>query len=63
MSITGFKLQSILLARLIQLVEDGRVQQPLFDAAIVSNSNMTNSLFMREYCINLLRSAFPHLQP
>lgn len=51
-----------MLARLIQLVEEGQVQQPLFDPATVSNPAMTNSLFMREYCVNLLRNAFPHLQ-
>ncbi|KAF8590540.1 hypothetical protein K439DRAFT_1651189 [Ramaria rubella] len=60
---SGFKLQSIVLARLIQLVEEGQVQQPLFDPAAISNPAMTNPLFMREYCANLLRTAFPHLQP
>ncbi|KAF8520214.1 CRM1 C terminal-domain-containing protein [Hysterangium stoloniferum] len=59
---SGFKLQSTVLARLIQLVEDGLVQQPLFDPATMSNPAMTNSLFMREYCVNLLKTAFPHLQ-
>ncbi|KAF8507263.1 CRM1 C terminal-domain-containing protein [Gautieria morchelliformis] len=60
---SGFKLQSGLLARLIQLVEEGQVQQPFYDPATVSNPAMTNSLYMREYCVNLLRTAFPHLQP
>ncbi|GJJ12193.1 Exportin-1 [Clathrus columnatus] len=49
------------LARLIQLVEEGHVQQPLFDPN-VTPPGMTNSLFMREFCVNLLRNAFPHLQ-
>ena len=59
---SGFKLQSVLLARMFQLVETGKITVPLFDPAAVSNSQMNNSLFLREYTANLLKAAFPHVQ-
>lgn len=60
---SGFKNQSILLARLFYLVESGQVQAPLFTPEQVNNdSTMTNQRFIREYCANLLQSAFPHVQ-
>jgi len=58
---SGFKFQSALLARMYQLVELNVIQNPLFDPAVVSDSNMTNSLFLREYVTNLLKTAFPHV--
>ncbi|KAF8939545.1 Crm1-F1 [Dissophora ornata] len=60
---SGFKLQSQLLARMFFLVESGAVQAPLFTPAQVTDPNMTNGQFLREYMINLLQNAFPHLQP
>lgn len=59
---SGFKNQSVLLARLFYLVESGSIQAPLFDPATVDNPNMTNQEFIRGYCANLLSSAFPHVQ-
>lgn len=59
---SGFKNQSILLARLFYLVESGTIQAPLFDAAAVSDPSMTNQQFVRQYCANLLGTAFPHVQ-
>jgi exportin-1 len=59
---SGFKLQSLLLARMFQLVETGVVQSPLFDPAQMPDPNITNQVFLREYCTNLLQSAFPHAQ-
>lgn len=59
---SGFKLQSVLLARLFQLVETNQIQAPLFDPAAVPDPNITNSIFLKEYCSNLLKSAFPHMQ-
>ncbi|KAI5115717.1 hypothetical protein M0805_009266, partial [Coniferiporia weirii] len=60
---SGFKLQSALLARMFQLVETNAIQAPLFDSAAVPDSaSMTNSAFLREYTVSLLRSAFPHVQ-
>ncbi|KAF8911158.1 CRM1 C terminal-domain-containing protein [Gymnopilus junonius] len=59
---SGFKLQSVLLARMYQLIELKVIQTPLFDAAQVSDPNMTNTQFLREYTSNLLKNAFPHVQ-
>lgn len=58
---SGFKFQSALLARMYQLVELNVIQNPLFDPAVVSDPNMTNSVFLRGYATNLLQTAFPHL--
>ncbi|KAG0367898.1 CRM1 C terminal-domain-containing protein [Gamsiella multidivaricata] len=60
---SGFKFQSQLLARMFFLVESGAVQAPLFTPAQVTDPNMTNGQFLREYMMNLLQNAFPHLQP
>lgn len=57
---SGFKLQSLLLARMVQLVSTDAIQAPLFDPAVVNDSNMTNAKFVRDYTANLLKSAFPH---
>jgi len=55
---SGFKLQSVLLARMFQLVELNMIHTPLFDP-----SQPSNAVFLRDYCANLLKSAFPHVQP
>ncbi|KAF8935515.1 CRM1 C terminal-domain-containing protein [Dissophora ornata] len=60
---SGFKLQSQVLARMFYLVDSGAVQAPLFSPSQVSDPNMTNERFLKEYMMNLLQSAFPHLQP
>ncbi|KAF8738531.1 hypothetical protein AX14_011182 [Amanita brunnescens Koide BX004] len=60
---SGFKLQSALLARLFQLVEANHIQAPLYDPSQVPDPNMSNSVFLREFCANLLKTAFPHVQP
>jgi exportin-1 len=54
---SGFKLQSVLLARMFQLVELNMIHTPLFDP-----SQTSNAVFLKEYCANLLKSAFPHVQ-
>ena len=59
---SGFKLQSMLLARMFQLVETNQIGVPLFDPATVPDPNMSNAIFLREYTANLLKSAFPHVQ-
>ncbi|KAG0292482.1 Karyopherin transporter, partial [Dissophora globulifera] len=59
---SGFKLQSQVLARMFYLVESGAVQAPLFTPAQVSDPAMTNDKFLKEYMMNLLQNAFPHLQ-
>ncbi|KAH7924554.1 hypothetical protein BV22DRAFT_1012975 [Leucogyrophana mollusca] len=59
---SGFKLQSLLLARMFQLVETNQIQAPLFDPAQMADPNISNSAFLKEYCANLLKTAFPHVQ-
>lgn len=53
----GFKMQSVLLARMFQLVELNMIQTPLFDPS------QSNSVALREYSATLLKGAFPHVQP
>ncbi|WWD19213.1 hypothetical protein CI109_103671 [Kwoniella shandongensis] len=60
---SGLKMQGILLARLISLVETNSVQAPLFDPAQVSDPSVTNAVFLRGYVSDLLTNAFPHVQP
>ncbi|KAJ7632457.1 CRM1 C terminal-domain-containing protein [Roridomyces roridus] len=59
---SGFKLQSVVLARMFQLVELNAISTPLFDPSQVSDPNVTNAMFLREYCADLLHTAFPHVQ-
>ncbi|KAI7893630.1 nuclear export factor CRM1 [Mucor mucedo] len=59
---SGFKGQTEVLARLFNLVTSNQIQVPLFDPAQVSDANMTNALFLKEYVSALLQNAFPHLQ-
>ena len=59
---SGFKLQSMLLARMFQLVETIQITVPLFDPATVPDPNISNSVFLREYTASLLKSAFSHVQ-
>ncbi|KAG1794649.1 CRM1 C-terminal domain-containing protein [Suillus plorans] len=59
---SGFKLQSLLLARMFQLVETNQIQAPLFDPAQMADPTVSNSVFLKEYCANLLKTAFPHVQ-
>ncbi|KAG6919966.1 Exportin-1 [Tephrocybe rancida] len=56
---SGFKLQSVLLARMFQLVETGVIRTPLFDPS----QTTSNAAYLREYTANLLKNAFPHVQP
>lgn len=59
----GFKYQTEVLARLFQLVQDGEIHTPLYDPSSVPDPAMSNAVFLRDYVTNLLRNAFPHLQP
>lgn len=59
---SGFRSQTTLLAKLVQLVEGGVLQAPLFDPA-TATAGMTNSVYLKEYIATLLKTAFPHLQP
>ncbi|KAI9090074.1 CRM1 C terminal-domain-containing protein [Phlyctochytrium arcticum] len=59
---SGFKHQSMILKDMFALVESGQIGVPLFDPAVVTNPNMTNQQFVREFVMDLLQRAFPHLQ-
>ncbi|RGB35595.1 CRM1 C terminal-domain-containing protein [Rhizophagus diaphanus] len=59
---SGFKMQCSVLQRMFNLVETGAVQSPLFNPAEVQDPSMTNQRFLREYVMNILHNAFPHLQ-
>lgn len=56
-------MQTILLARLISLVESGGVQAPLYNPAEVTDPSMSNAVFLKQYIANLLSGAFGHIQP
>ncbi|KAI4191214.1 MAG: hypothetical protein L6R41_000261 [Letrouitia leprolyta] len=59
---SGFKSQSMLLARMFYLVESGRISEPVYtpDQAPVGTSNKD---FLRGFVSNLLQRAFANLQP
>ncbi|KAI0315517.1 CRM1 C terminal-domain-containing protein [Amylostereum chailletii] len=57
---SGFKLQCLLLARMVQLVATNSIQAPLYDPSVITDPTMTNAKFLRDYTANLLKSAFPH---
>jgi len=59
---SGFKLQSLLLARMFQLVETNAIQTPLFNPAEMPDPSITNAQYLKQYCENLLKTAFPHVQ-
>ncbi|GAO52224.1 hypothetical protein G7K_6306-t1 [Saitoella complicata NRRL Y-17804] len=54
----GFRLQSTILARMFELVENDLIKAPLSE-----NQTVSNVEFLRGYVMNLLATAFPHLQP
>ncbi|KAJ9124761.1 Exportin-1 [Naganishia onofrii] len=60
---SGFKLQAMLLCRLIALVESNQVTAPLWDPSTVTDPNMTNQLFLKQHIATLLQNAFGHVQP
>ncbi|ORY88611.1 CRM1 C terminal-domain-containing protein [Leucosporidium creatinivorum] len=57
---SGFKSTSIVLARLFRLVESGDIQAPLYDPSTTAASG--NPQYVADYCADLLKRAFPHLQ-
>ncbi|CDR36929.1 CYFA0S01e05644g1_1 [Cyberlindnera fabianii] len=57
----GFKAQSTLLAKMIDLVETGHITEPLYSEGQAAPGT-ANTLFLREYLGNMLVNAFPHLQ-
>ncbi|KAH9815389.1 CRM1 C terminal-domain-containing protein [Melampsora americana] len=59
---SGFKGQSQVLSRMWALVETNAIAGPLFIPA-EHDPSMDNSRFLKEYTLNLLSAAFPHVQP
>ncbi|GJJ12198.1 hypothetical protein Clacol_006439 [Clathrus columnatus] len=55
-------LQTQLLAKILELVQTGHVVIPLFDPSTISDPDITNFEFLKDYCFNLLHNAFPLLQ-
>ena len=46
---SGFKLQSLLLARMFQLVETNQITVPLYDPATVPDTSVSNADFLRDF--------------
>jgi exportin-1 len=60
---SGFKTQSVFLQRLIHFTMTGVSKSPIYDPASVSNPSVSNAEYLRDYISDLLKNAFPHLQP
>ncbi|KAK5077809.1 Karyopherin transporter [Exophiala xenobiotica] len=58
---SGFKSQGMLLSRMFQLVESGRISQPLYKPDQAA-AGTPNKQFVQEYTANLLQQAFQNLQ-
>lgn len=59
---SGFKLQSVVLARMFQLVETNAIQAPICPPE-AADPNVTNAMYLRDFTAKLLTGAFPHIQP
>jgi exportin-1 len=59
---SGFKFQAQILSQMCSVVESGGIKVPLFQPYQVSDPNMTNQQFIRNYLSQLLLGAFPNLQ-
>jgi exportin-1 len=58
---SGFKLQSLILMNMFQLIDAGGITAPLYDPA--QHPNVTsNATYVAEFITQMLVSAFPHLQ-
>ncbi|SAM07888.1 hypothetical protein [Absidia glauca] len=58
----GFKYQSQLLARLLELVQEGEIYTQVFDPSTVANPLMSNSAYLQDYVQRFFHHAFPLLQ-
>jgi exportin-1 len=58
----GLTMHASILCHMFRLVENGGIVAPLFTPAQVSDTSMTNQLFVHQYLQQLLKQAFPHLQ-
>jgi len=57
----GFKTQATLLARMFQLVQSGRISEPLYSPE-QAPAGTSNKEFVDQYTSNLLQQAFPNLK-
>lgn len=57
----GFKTQTEILSKIIELLNTGRITAPIYEPGEVPE-NTSNIDYFKEYMTNLLLSAFPHLQ-
>lgn len=58
---SGFKMQSVILMQMFQMVEGNVIEAPLYNPATEPNPNKTNQEYLREFVMGLLGNAFPHL--
>lgn len=58
---TGFKSQSMLLARMFYFVESGKITEPVYGPG-QAIAGTTNKDFLRSFIGNLLQTAFPNLK-
>ncbi|ODV93732.1 hypothetical protein PACTADRAFT_51489 [Pachysolen tannophilus NRRL Y-2460] len=58
---SGFRLQAQLLSKLIELVENDVIKEPLYQEG-VAPSGTSNSVYLKQYLSNMLMSAFNHLK-
>lgn len=58
---SGFKLQSVILMQMFQMVESGVIEAPLYNPATEPNTGKSNQDYIREFVAGLLGNAFPHL--
>ncbi|EDO19192.1 hypothetical protein Kpol_1050p49 [Vanderwaltozyma polyspora DSM 70294] len=57
---SGFSKQSLLLMKLISLVEENKISVPLYKEGSAP-AGTSNQVYLNEYLANLLSNAFPHL--
>lgn len=57
---SGFSKQSLLLMRLISLVEENKIAVPLYSNGEAPDGT-SNQVYLNEYLANMLGNAFPHL--
>ncbi|ORZ25895.1 armadillo-type protein [Absidia repens] len=58
----GFKYQSQLLARMLELVQEGEIYTQVFDTATVDNPLMSNATYLQDYVQRFFIHTFPLLQ-
>lgn len=58
---SGFKTQSQILIKIIELLDTGRITAPIYESG-EAPANTTNIAYFKDYMTNLLVNAFPHLQ-